>query len=134
MTRVSMACPEPPVTRDSQDTQDHQANQELVVMAQVLPDPQVFPGPPAQRERKVTQAYRATAQKEAPATLDNPDPPALPDLRALQVVPVVSPILSLESPDLLAPEESWVKEDRMATEVIPVPVTASEEAPRGIPG
>lgn len=57
MTRVSMACLVPLVTRDLRDTQDHQAQQELVDLVQVFLDPLVFPGPPARRVRKVTQAY-----------------------------------------------------------------------------
>lgn len=52
---------------------------------QVVLDPQVFPGPPAQRERRVTQAYHPMAPKDSLALLDSPDPPALLDLRALLV-------------------------------------------------
>lgn len=49
---------------------------------QVVPVPQVSPGPPVQRERKVTQAYQATAPKVSPAPLDSPDNPALLDFQA----------------------------------------------------
>ena len=45
----------------------------------------VFQGPQAQRERKVTRAYLAMAQKESQAPLDSLDPKALVDLQALLV-------------------------------------------------
>lgn len=148
MTRVSMACPVPPVTRDLQDSLDHQANQELVVdlvvdLVQVVPEPQVFPGHLAQRERKVTKAYQATAPKDSPALLDSLDPPALLDFQAPPLDRPFHPVSSIlmgpkvlppESLGCPAPEESRVNQDTMASEVILATVTAWEEAPRGCLG
>lgn len=85
-TEVSTACPAPVVIKVLQDFQEHQANQEEVVLVQVM-DCQVFLEPQAQRERKVPQVYQAMVQKAFPALLDYPDPLAPQDPRALPVLP-----------------------------------------------
>lgn len=134
MTQVLVASPVLPVTRDLQDYQDHQANQELQVLVQVVVAPQVFQEPWARRERKVTRAYQAMALKDSPALLGSPDPPALLDLRALQVLPQVYPLLYLDSLGHLDPEERRVTQDTKASEVILVTVPALVEASQGCQG
>lgn len=134
MTQVSVAFQVSLVNRDPQDSQDLQANQESVVLAQVVPEPQVFLEPQGQKERRAALDHRPMALKDSQAPLDSLDLLALLDLRVPRVLLKVQPLVSLDSLEPLAPEESRVTQDSKASEVTLGTAAVSEEAHQGCVG
>lgn len=133
--QVSMVFLVSVVTRDLQDSQDHQANLGLVGdLDQVVQEPQVFQGPQAQRERRVTRGFLGMVQKGFPVPQDSQDPLDLLDLRAQPVLLTGRPPAPPGHLGLLAPEESPVTPDTKASEVILGTVPASEGALLGYLG